>query len=65
MLLSKFVVSIYLGGDFYFFQMGGKKVLVTGGTGLVGMAIRKIVETEEKRDDEEWVFLSSKDCDLR
>ena len=50
---------------FYFFQMGGKKVLVTGGTGLVGMAIRKIVETEEKRDDEEWVFLSSKDCDLR
>ena len=45
--------------------MGGKKVLVTGGTGLVGRAIRKIVETEEKRDDEKWVFLSSKDCDLR
>ena len=41
-----------------------KKVIVTGGSGLVGQAIRKIIETEEKRDDEEWVFLSSKDGDL-
>ncbi len=41
-----------------------KKILVTGGSGLVGMAIRKMAETEEKRDDEEWVFLSSKDADL-
>ena len=59
------MTSVNLEIYFYFFQMDGKKVLVTGGTGLVGMAIRKIVETEEKRDDEEWVFLSSKDCDLR
>lgn len=41
-----------------------KVILVTGGTGLVGMAIRTIVEKEEKRPDEEWIFLSSKDADL-
>lgn len=42
-----------------------KKVLVTGGSGLVGMGIRKVIEDEEKRPDEEWIFISSKDCDLR
>ena len=42
----------------------GKKILVTGGTGLVGMGIRKMVESEEKRSDEEWIFLSSKDANL-
>lgn len=39
-------------------------VLVTGGTGLVGSAIRKVVE-DEGRADEKWVYLSSRDCDLR
>ncbi|ESO04985.1 hypothetical protein HELRODRAFT_185540 [Helobdella robusta] len=44
---------------------GDKKIiLVTGGSGLVGQAIKKIVETEEKRENEEWIFLSSKDADL-
>ena len=38
------------------------KVLVTGGTGLVGSAIN---EGCDKDDDVEWLFLSSKDCDLR
>ena len=38
------------------------KVLVTGGTGLVGSAIN---EVRDKDDDVEWLFLSSKDCDLR
>lgn len=42
----------------------GKKILVTGGTGLVGMGIQKVVETEEKNDEEEWVFLGSKDANL-
>ena len=37
---------------------------MTGGTGLVGMGIQAVVENEEKRDDEEWVFCSSKDADL-
>lgn len=41
-----------------------KVIMVTGGTGLVGMAIKQIVETEENREDEEWIFLSSKDADL-
>jgi hypothetical protein len=46
-------------------------VLVTGGTGLVGYGIQHIVETEPvgsrfgKREGETWVFLSSKDADLR
>ena len=40
-----------------------KVILVTGGTGLVGSAIRQVAE-QEKRPDEEFIFLSSKDCDL-
>jgi len=38
--------------------------MVTGGTGLVGRGIQAIVTTEEKQNDEEWIFLSSKDADL-
>jgi GDP-L-fucose synthase len=46
--------------------MSGRKVImVTGGTGLVGHAVRVIAESEEKRENEQWVFLSSKDGDLR
>jgi len=41
-----------------------KVIMVTGGSGLVGMAIKQIIEKEEKRSDEEWIFLSSKDADL-
>lgn len=40
------------------------KILVTGGTGLVGKALEKIVQTEESRPNEEWLFVSSKDADL-
>uniref|UniRef100_A0A914ZTP3 GDP-L-fucose synthase n=1 Tax=Parascaris univalens TaxID=6257 RepID=A0A914ZTP3_PARUN len=39
-------------------------ILVTGGTGLVGKAIEKIVKTEESRPNERWIFIGSKDCDL-
>ncbi|KAG0222922.1 GDP-keto-6-deoxymannnose 3,5-epimerase/4-reductase [Mortierella sp. GBAus27b] len=44
-------------------------ILVTGGTGLVGKAIRWVVETVEdpkygKREGEEWIFLSSKEGNL-
>jgi len=39
-------------------------IMVTGGSGLVGQAIRMYVESN-KKDNEEWVFLSSKDGDLR
>lgn len=41
-------------------EMGEKKVvLVTGGSGLVGSAIREVIE-ETKPEDEEWIFASSK-----
>ena len=44
-----------------------KRILVTGGTGLVGSAIKHVVENEPDRDkrNEEYFFISSKDCDLR
>ena len=46
-------------------ECGGKKrILVTGGTGLVGSAIKHVIETEDRRSDEEWIFLSSKDANL-
>lgn len=38
-------------------------ILVTGGTGLVGSAIKKVVE-ESKRSDEKWIFVGSKDANL-
>lgn len=40
-----------------------KVVLVTGGTGLVGKAIQSVV-TCDKREDERWIFIGSKDADL-
>jgi GDP-L-fucose synthase len=41
-------------------------VLVTGGSGLVGQAIKEFVEEEgNKKDGETWIFLSSKEADLR
>ncbi len=44
---------------------GEKKiVLVTGGTGLVGKAIEKISK-EKPKEDEQFIFLSSKEVDLR
>ena len=42
----------------------GMKVLVTGGTGLVGKALEAAI-ADDPRPNEEWVFLSSKDGDLR
>lgn len=40
-------------------------IMVTGGSGLVGSGIRSHVETTDKVEGEEWVYLSSKDGDLR
>ncbi len=45
-------------------------ILVTGGSGLVGQAIKSYVESSapsnaEYKDSETWIFLSSKDGDLR
>ena len=47
-------------------------VLVTGGSGLVGTGLRYVVKTEavgsrygKQTAEEQWIFLSSKDGDLR
>lgn len=39
------------------------KVLVTGGSGLVGKAIENVI-AQEKPIDEEWIFVGTKDADL-
>ncbi|XP_041100498.1 GDP-L-fucose synthase-like [Polyodon spathula] len=41
-----------------------KRILVTGGSGLVGRAIARVVSEGEGREDEDWIFLSSRDADL-
>ncbi|XP_049925115.1 GDP-L-fucose synthase-like [Epinephelus moara] len=46
-------------------KVGPMRVLVTGGSGLVGKAIEHVVQEEGgKLEGEEWIFLSSKDADL-
>ncbi|KAJ3066708.1 GRR1-like protein 1 [Podochytrium sp. JEL0797] len=47
-----------------------KIILVTGGSGLVGHAIQTVISGSQdkrfaKHDDEVWVFVTSKDADLR
>lgn len=39
-----------------------KKVLVTGGTGLVGNALKTIID--ESANGDEWIFVGSSDADL-
>ena len=41
-----------------------KRILVTGGSGLVGQAIKQVT-SENPREDEKFIFLSSKDADLK
>lgn len=41
------------------------RVLVTGGSGLVGRAIQHVIkEGGASKEGEEWIFLSSKDANL-
>ena len=39
-------------------------ILVTGGSGLVGQAIKFVIDNGGKKNDETWYFVSSKDADL-
>ena len=39
-------------------------ILVTGGSGLVGRALQEVIE-KDASPNEQWVFLGSKDGDLR
>eukprot|EP00924_Labyrinthula_sp_SR-Ha-C_P011455 snap_masked-scaffold_46-processed-gene-1.57-mRNA-1 protein AED:0.04 eAED:0.04 QI:0/-1/0/1/-1/1/1/0/319 len=41
------------------------KILVTGGSGLVGHGVRSALSKEGLNEQEEWIFISSKDADLR
>ena len=41
-----------------------RKVLVTGGTGLVGHGIQAAIAEDGAAEGEEWIFLSSRDCNL-
>ncbi|XP_077798484.1 GDP-L-fucose synthase isoform X6 [Macaca mulatta] len=43
---------------------GSMRILVTGGSGLVGKAIQKVVADGAGLPGEDWVFVSSKDADL-
>lgn len=47
-------------------EMKPMRVLVTGGSGLVGKAIERVVREDdrESRKGEKWIFLSSRDADL-
>ncbi|XP_068434685.1 GDP-L-fucose synthase-like isoform X2 [Clinocottus analis] len=46
-------------------EVGPMRVLVTGGSGLVGKAVEHVVQQEGgKQEGEEWIFLSSQDADL-
>lgn len=47
-----------------------KKVVVTGGSGMVGQAIKWVIENETDprfggKENEEWVFLGSKNGNLK
>jgi GDP-L-fucose synthase len=46
-----------------------KIILVTGGSGLVGHGVKYALSCGEERfrkhDDETWIFVNSKDADLR
>jgi GDP-L-fucose synthase len=50
---------------------GETVILVTGGTGLIGQAIKYVIETERevsrfgKKPGEKWIFASSSEADLR
>lgn len=51
-------------------SMESRVILVTGGSGLVGQAIKTVIEEEKSQNnenskDETWIFCGSKDGDLR
>lgn len=46
-----------------------KRIIVTGGSGMVGQAVKWVIDNEVdprfgRCEDEEWIFLGSKDGNL-
>ncbi len=65
MLIAKMFIKPYLSVPQMDRSIGPMRVLVTGGGGLVGRAIERVVKEEGGgREGEEWIFLSSKDANL-
>jgi len=43
-----------------------KTILVAGRSGMIGNAIQQVLsQSGNKSNSEKWIFMSSKDCDLR
>ncbi|CAL6331718.1 unnamed protein product [Bathycoccus prasinos] len=55
----------YLTDSLLDFDFKRECVMVTGGSGIVGSALREYVENSEAEKCRKWIFLSSKDGDLR
>lgn len=58
------VDPLQLGRAHHFLETMAVRVLVTGGTGLVGNAIKDVIAADEKSDGEQWFFVGSKEADL-
>ena len=63
---SLFLSFLFLSTFVFHLQMK-ETILVTGGTGLVGHGVQLALERTKgdgKQENENWIFLSSKDCYL-
>lgn len=62
--LSESQIS-YLTESLLDFDFKKECIMVTGGTGIVGSAVQEFVQNSEAENKRKWIFLSSKDGDLR
>lgn len=65
-MIVHFHLADYLEIEFQSSVMGSEKkiILVTGGSGLVGQAIKQ-AKQQDPRENETFIFLTSKDGDLK
>jgi hypothetical protein len=55
----------YLTDSILDFDFKRECIMVTGGSGIVGSALKEFVQNSEAEKVRKWIFLSSKDGDLR